>query len=58
MDEVVVSDFSVHTFDRAAVNSLEALKQLATVSQSTFPDGRFTIESIITEGNLVAIPWS
>jgi predicted ester cyclase len=58
MDEIVVSDFSVRTVDRAAVNSLEALKQLATVSRSTFPDGRFTVESIITEGNLVAIPWS
>ena len=55
MDKIVASDFSVRTFGRAEVNGLEALKQLATVSRSTFPDGRFTVESLIAEGDLVAI---
>jgi steroid delta-isomerase-like uncharacterized protein len=58
MDEIVASDFSVRAFGRAEVKGLETLKQLATVSRATFPDGRFTIESIIAEGNLVAIHWS
>lgn len=58
MDEIVASDFSVRAFGRAEVKGLEALKQLATVSRSIFPDGRFTVESIIAEGDLVAIHWS
>jgi steroid delta-isomerase-like uncharacterized protein len=58
MDKIVAPDFSVHAFGRAEVKGLEALKQLATVSRATFPDGRFTVESIIAEGDLVAIHWS
>lgn len=58
MDKIVASDFSVRAFGRAEVKGLKSLKQLATSSRSIFPDGRFAIESIITEGDLVAIHWS
>jgi steroid delta-isomerase-like uncharacterized protein len=57
MDELIAPNVSCRFFGFTQVNGLEAFKQLAP-AWAAFPDGRFTVENIIAEEDLVAIHWS
>jgi steroid delta-isomerase-like uncharacterized protein len=57
MDELIAPNVSCRFFGFAEVNGLEAFKQLAP-AWAAFPDGRFTVENIVAEDDLVAIHWS
>jgi steroid delta-isomerase-like uncharacterized protein len=57
MDEVVAPDVSGRFYGFTEVHGLEAFKQLAP-AWAAFPDGRFIVENIIAEEDLVAIHWS
>jgi steroid delta-isomerase-like uncharacterized protein len=56
-DELIAPNVSCRFFGFTEVNGLAAFKQLAP-AWATFPDGRFTIENMIAEEDLVAIHWS
>ena len=56
MDGLIAPDVSVRFSGFAAVQGLEAFKQLAPAC-AAFPDGQFTVENIIAEADLVAIHW-
>ena len=57
LDEIIAPNVSCRFFGFAAVQGLEAFKQLAPAF-TAFPDGRFIVETIIAEEDLVAIHWS
>lgn len=53
IDEVMTPDFLDHS-SHGSANGREAQKQATMASHTAFPDLRFTIESLVAEGDYVA----
>ncbi len=54
LDEVCVPDFVVH-YPSMTFQGLEAYKHFVSLLFSAFPDGRYTIEDMIAEGDRVVV---
>ncbi len=54
IDELCVPDFVYHSASMT-IRSLEAYKHFASLIFAAFPDGRFSIEDMIAEGDRVAV---
>jgi len=58
LDEVVSGDFVGHRSDRADDLGPEALRQSVITLCEAFPDGKFTIEDMVGEGDRVAVRYT
>ena len=58
LDEVVTSDFVGHRSDRPDDLGREALRQSVITLCEGFPNGKFTIEDMVGEGDRVAIRYT
>ena len=58
LDEVVTSDFVGHRSDRPDDLGREALRQSVITLCEAFPNGKFTIEDMVGEGDRVAIRYT
>jgi len=58
MDELLAPDVVRRFYGLAAVNGLEAFKQMAPAFAAAFSESWFTIETIIAEEDLVAIYYT
>lgn len=54
LDEVCVPDFVVHNASMT-IQGLEAYKHFVSLIFSAFPDGRYSIEDMIAEGDRVVV---
>jgi steroid delta-isomerase-like uncharacterized protein len=54
MDELVAPDFVGHNPTMSEVKGIEDLKKRVTMTRTTFPDIRYTIEDMVAEGDKVA----
>ncbi|GAC1392988.1 MAG: ester cyclase [Ktedonobacteraceae bacterium] len=54
LDEVDVQDFVTHNAS-TTMQGLEAFKQFLSMYLTAFPDGRFTVEDMIAEGDRVVV---
>ena len=58
IDELIAPDISLRAAGYTEVKGREAYKQLLPAMLTAFPDGQFTSETIIAEGDLVAVRWN
>ncbi len=58
LDEVVSGDFVGHRSDRADDLGPEGLRQSVVTLCEAFPDGKFTIEDMVAEGDRVAVRYT
>jgi steroid delta-isomerase-like uncharacterized protein len=57
VDELLAPDVSFRAAGFTEVKGREAFRQLIPAIRTAFPDGKFTIETIIAEGDVVAVRW-
>jgi steroid delta-isomerase-like uncharacterized protein len=57
MDELLAPDVACRFYGLAEVHGLEAFKQMAPAFAAAFAESWFTIDTIIAEGDLVAIHY-
>ena len=58
LDEIVTSDFVGHRSDRPDDLGREALRQSVIALCEAFPNGKFTIEEMVGEGDSVAVRYT
>lgn len=57
LDEVCASEYVLHD-SSTSVQGLEAMKQFVSMYLAAFPDGHFTIEDQIAEGDKIVTRWT
>ncbi len=57
-DEIVAADCVLHIPPYPDIHTLEGYKQFVTTNSTAFPDGQYTIEELIAEGDKVAVRWT
>lgn len=57
LDEVCASEYVLHD-SSTSVQGLEAMKQFVSMYLAAFPDGHFTIEDQIAEGDKIVTCWT
>jgi len=58
VDEVYATNFVPHLVGNPDIRDIEGFKQLVTTLRTAFPDGHFTIDDIIAEGDKVVTRWT
>ena len=58
IDEIYAADFVGHIVDNPDIIGPEGYRALMTMYLNAFPDHRFTIEDLITEGDKVVTRWT
>jgi predicted ester cyclase len=58
IDEIVAAEIVQHIPPLADLQGIDALKQFLVAHRATFPDGRFTEDDLIEEGDKVAFRWT
>jgi predicted ester cyclase len=57
-DEIISPDYVMHDPANPGVIGLDGFKQIVGMYRSAFPDLNYTIEDVITEGDIVVTRWS
>ena len=57
IDEIVAAEYVQHIPPLADQQGIDALKQFVVAHRAAFPDGRFTEDDLIEEGDKVAFRW-
>lgn len=57
-DEYVAEDIHFRSSQAPAFNGIGTLKEMVAGNRAAFPDGHFTIDETIAEGNAVAHRWT
>ena len=57
LDEVCAQDYVLHD-SSALIQGLESMKQFVSIYLAAFPDGHFTIEDQIAEGDKIVTRWT
>jgi steroid delta-isomerase-like uncharacterized protein len=58
IDDIISEEYVWHGPDGQEVKGPEGFKQLATISLTGFSDGRFTIDAMVAEGDIVAVRYT
>lgn len=58
IDEIVAADYVHHDPLMPEMRGAEALKQLLVTLRAAFPDGRFTEDALIAEGDMAVMRWT
>ena len=58
VDAIVAADYLHHDPLMPEIRGIEALKQLLAGLRPAFPDGRFTQEALLAEGDMAVMRWT
>jgi steroid delta-isomerase-like uncharacterized protein len=58
IDRLIATNFMGHFPGFPETTGREGFKQLFTMIRTAFPDGRFTIEDMVAEGDKVVVRWT
>ena len=58
VDEIFAADYVLHAPPNPDIRGKEGFKQFVTTTFTAFPDGQYTVEDMVAEGDKVMIRWT